>query len=208
MSSERFFWVMQPQAGKLLILAILGLVVLSAIRLGRLAHRLYWAPGRGIRTNGLEGELTKTETLIASAITGQMRAPQGQDSDELASRANREKAERVLKRSDRRFQSLWERHNAELASIRRLCGVIALLSFTTVLCTATQTFNNFFNNSNRTGAYSLFLTLEELFRTLTIGLSSCAAIYLVSASLERTLADRKAHWTESYLALYEQLTRE
>jgi len=206
------FWVMEPEGVKLLILGAVGVVSLSVVQSARLARRLYRLTRSGVSPESIGRPGADPDVLAAFALAGRVwgGAALGSRADIESSlrAADSERILSILRATNDKFLLVWERCHADLVLIKRSSVFVLLLSSIMVLYGACQTYNDFFNGSNRTGAYCIFLTVDEVFRTLALGLSCCAVLYLISSFLERTLADRRSSWNYFCSKLKNELSRE
>jgi len=212
MDMTHSFWVMQPMSVQLFLLGLLAVALISVMRFGRLASRLYRYAGRRILPeNIVKGEVAP-DLLAASALAS--RAP---DKAALEKQANSgfsaegvgaEKVLQVLRVAEIRFAYLWERCYADVESTRRASALTFLVSLVMVAYGASPTYSMYFNDSNRPGSFCLFLTAEQLLALLALGWSGCGALYFMSSFFERALADRKTSWKYLCATLRNELSRD
>jgi hypothetical protein len=189
---------MQPMGVKLFLLGLLVVTLISVMRLGRLARRLYRYSGGRILPENIVKEEVEPDLLAASALASRVSnrtALERQvDSGSSAEGVGAEKVLQVLRAAEIRFAYLWERCSADVESTKRASLLTFLVSLAMVAYGASPTYYLYFNNGNLPGSYCLFLTAQQLLALLALGWSCCAALYLTSSFFERALADRKTSW--------------
>ena len=201
-------WGAQLTIVRLLLLGQFALVLISAMRFVKWAHRLYRYSGeRILPENVLKGE-ADPDLLAASALSSGVLCKTvlgGSTNPELSKeRASRETVLQILRVAESRFLYLSERCYADVESAR-MAGLLSfLLSLVMVAYAAFPTFNRYLYNR---GAYPL-LAVEHLLILLTVGWSCCTALYFASSFFERKLADRKTCWKYFCSRLKHELSRE
>lgn len=198
MDATNSFWVMQPMSVRLFLLGLLGVIIISVARSGRLARRLYRYSGEPTSPENIVNGKADPDRLAASALAGRVLCRTGLDTRAISQpsmdRVGVGEVPYALRAAESKFSYLWEKCYSDMQSIKRASIFTFLLSLVMVAYGAFPTYSRFYNNSNRPGSLCLFLTAEQLFLLLALGWSSCATLYFASSFFERALAHRKASW--------------
>jgi hypothetical protein len=181
----------QPSGIRFILLCLFVLLCVSAVRLTKLALRLYRFVGRASKLRAILRGGGNADLIAASAFAGSLR-----DRDLIEN-----PSDHTLCAADARFTYLWDRGHADVESTRRASTLAVLLSMSMVAYGAYPLYQWYFNDTNRTGEWSLFWTIQQLLALLSIGFPCAAILYFASSFFERILAHRKARWRYVYASL-------
>lgn len=184
------FWQQAP-AVKLILLAQLALVLISAVRLLNWALRLYrYARERISPESVLKGE-ANPDLLAASAFANRLANAPPQKGALSKARAGAEDVLQIVRVAGSRFLYFWERCQADVESARRASLLTFVLSLVAVAYNAHWVY--FYSYKNDV-PWSTFWTGEHLLVLLVYGLSCTAVLYFASSFFELALAKRRIGW--------------
>ena len=205
------FWAREALIVKIFLLGLLVVVAIALVRLARLVRDLYRSSGEAASPYQIvNGEVDPRILATFALSTG----PPGEVTRELRTKVgvstNSDAVGAVLyslQTAEDRFLYLCEKSYAEVRAIRRASSLTLLLSLLMVACGAIPTYFWNCNNSNLLRDLCLFNAIDQILRTLAIGLSFCALLYLAAGLLEKTLMIRKASWKYFFATARSELSR-
>jgi hypothetical protein len=115
-------WFAQAPGGKLFLLGLCAVVIISVMRFSRLARRLSRTSGEGISTGNIVQGEADPDLLATSALAG--RVPSESVPGEFANfgsteRPGAEVALHILRVAETKFLYLWEGCHADVESTKR-----------------------------------------------------------------------------------------
>jgi hypothetical protein len=186
------FW-QQAHAVKLILLAQLALVLISAVRLLNWELRLYrYASERISPESVLKGE-ANPDLLADSAFANRLANAPLQKGAVSKARAGAEDVLQIVRVAGSRFLYFWERCQADVESARRASLLTFLLSLVVVAYNAYWVYFYYFYKSSDV-PWGTFWTGEHLLVLLVYGLSCTAVLYFASSFFELALAKRRIGW--------------
>jgi hypothetical protein len=204
------FWPAMPPTAKFLLLGIVAMFLLSTVRLGRLARRLYRRSGAAVADGTVLNGRANPDALADSAMAGQvfMNAYlEGSARPRLAEGTSPQDVLSMLRSAETRFLYLWENCHTDLRSIRRACSSIALLTCVLVTYDAYPILFEHPGSYNVTAYEALLAEGKLLLDAASFGISACTTLYIVSARFERALGNRRTNWIYFCSRLTNELLR-
>jgi len=111
MDATNSFWLMQPMSVRLFLLGLLGVIIISVVRSGRLAFRLYRYSGEPTSPENIVDGKADPDLLAASALAGRAfrrtRFDTRANSQPSLAAVGVEKVPYALRAAESRFSYLW-----------------------------------------------------------------------------------------------------
>jgi hypothetical protein len=197
-------WGSLPEAVRLILLAQFGLVFACAIALTRSARHLFSFSGRHITIEDVRRAKVDAVAIAAAALLNRIPRQPGRPACPVVGTSGVPQSEVILvdllREAGIRFEFVWEGCRSDVSSTRHASLVTFLLSLMMAAYGAFPIYYRYFNDSNRTGSWSMFRTAETLLPLVGIGWTCSTVLYFASCVFARVLGGRKRCWL-SFLAL-------
>jgi hypothetical protein len=199
--NARFAWAAQPTHVRLFIVYLIVAACITTILSLRLVRRLWTTRRPRMQISlqdicdGVIGADLLAQSALSNGVVYESSGGLGVSGQAASAKITRNEFLRTVQAAESRFSYLWDMCYVDVESLKKVATFTLLLSFLVVVYGAFPTFRDFCNNSKLTAVSCLVSAIELLLARFALGLSFCAALYLISCSFDLVMVRRKTRWT-------------
>ena len=205
-------WSAAPSSIRILLFYLSLVLIWVAIRALRLSWRLFSFYRKRVSIEDLRSESVSPDSFADCAFANRINRVISNDSApsdrSRGAAAGNETVHRALRRADIKFRYLFGTYDGEIAAVRKLLWLSALICSFLFVSGAFPTWREFFYNSKLTSFGALLEAMPRLFDWASLALGAWAILYAIWAFLDGILAQRRVFWEYLYSRTSSELSTE
>ena len=204
-------WSAAPTSVRLLLFYLCLVLIWAFSRALRLVRRSY-SLAEHLSLDDLRGGSSNPDVFAERAFANRVRcgsvAAATRELDKWRNTIGNQAALEKLQMANIKFRFILAWADIQIAEIKKLFWISALLSSFVFAFSAFPTWREFFDDSKLTALEALMEAMPGLFDWASLALATCTILYAIWAFMHGTLRRRQARWEYFYSRAYGELSNE